>query len=142
MCAKAPRCLPAMTNKPDTWSGRVFEVLPHERHGSTAIAVNLPGNLAAGRTHARARGSRVVVVHDDTELVDELGALLRMHGHEVAAFPDPVAAWDALEAAEKTEVLVTWVEFPPGKPHGRANRMAPRWRSWLAPSGEKFACCL
>jgi DNA-binding NtrC family response regulator len=64
--------------------------------------------------------ARVVVVHDDTDLVEELAALLRKDGHDVATFPDPLAAWDALEAAARTEVLVTRVEFPPGRSHGVA----------------------
>jgi DNA-binding NtrC family response regulator len=59
--------------------------------------------------------ARVVVVHDDPDYVDELAALLRRDGHDVAAFPDPLASWDAVEAAKLTEVLVTRVDFPPGR---------------------------
>jgi DNA-binding NtrC family response regulator len=64
--------------------------------------------------------ARVVVVHDDTEFVDELSARLRTSGHDVATFPDPLAAWTALEAVARTEVLVTRVEFPPGRSNGLA----------------------
>jgi DNA-binding NtrC family response regulator len=62
--------------------------------------------------------ARVVVVHDDSQFVDELARRLRAENHEVATFPDPLAAWDALEAAQRTEVLVTRVQFPSGKSNG------------------------
>jgi DNA-binding NtrC family response regulator len=64
--------------------------------------------------------ARVVVVHDDPDFVDELATAVRSDGHDVATFADPLAAWDALEAAQRIEVLVTRVQFPPGKPHGFA----------------------
>ena len=64
--------------------------------------------------------ARIVVVHDDADYVQELADGLRAEGHEVATFPDPIAAWDALEAARKTEVLVTRLSFPPGRSNGGA----------------------
>jgi DNA-binding NtrC family response regulator len=64
--------------------------------------------------------ARVVVVHDEREFVDEVATALRSAGHEVATFPDPIAAWDALEAARQTEVLLTRVLFQPGKSNGVA----------------------
>jgi DNA-binding NtrC family response regulator len=64
--------------------------------------------------------ARIVVVYDDIKFSEELAAQLRAEGHDVAAFPDPLAAWDALEAAKLTEVLVTRVEFPPGRSNGVA----------------------
>jgi DNA-binding NtrC family response regulator len=64
--------------------------------------------------------ARIVVVYDETEFSEELAARLRTEGHDVATFPDPLAAWDALEAAKLTEVLVTRVEFPPGRSNGVA----------------------
>ena len=64
--------------------------------------------------------ARIVVVHDDTGLSEELAARLRTEGHGVATFPDPLAAWEALEAAARTEVLVAGVEFPPGRSNGVA----------------------
>jgi DNA-binding NtrC family response regulator len=70
--------------------------------------------------------ARIVVVHDDTKFVDELAEGLRAEGHEVATFPDPIAAWDALEAAQKSEVLVTRVSFPPGRSNGMALALMAR----------------
>jgi DNA-binding response OmpR family regulator len=64
--------------------------------------------------------ARVVVVHDEPEFVDELVAALNLAGYQVAVFPDPIAAWGALEAARLTEVLITCVQFPPGKSNGLA----------------------
>jgi DNA-binding NtrC family response regulator len=73
--------------------------------------------------------ARVVVVHNEPGFADELVAALNWAGYEVAVFPDPLAAWDALAAARLTEVLITRVQFPPGKSNGvalahmaRANR--------------------
>src|SRR5271170_3171663 len=72
--------------------------------------------------------ARVVVVHDDTELVEKLSSLLEQEGHDVATFPDPLAAWDALEAAARTEVLVTRVEFAPGRSNGVALASMARFK--------------
>jgi DNA-binding NtrC family response regulator len=64
--------------------------------------------------------ARVVVVQNDSEFVEDLAAQLRAKGYDVATFPYPLAAWGALEAAARTEVLVADVEFPPGKSNGVA----------------------
>ena len=49
-----------------------------------------------------------------------MATALRSTGHDVVTFPDPMAAWDAFEAARLTEVLVTCVEFEPGRSNGIA----------------------
>ena len=72
--------------------------------------------------------ARVVVVHDDPQIVDGLSALLSREGHDVAVFPDALAAWDALEAASRTEVLVTRVEFPAGRSNGVALASMARFK--------------
>jgi len=64
--------------------------------------------------------ARIVVVHDETDFLDEVATVLRSAGHEVATFTDPIAAWDAVEAGQKTEILVTRVRFPPGMSNGVA----------------------
>ncbi len=43
---------------------------------------------------------------------------LEAAGHDVKAFSDSMSAIDALEAAERTELLITRVAFPVGKPNG------------------------
>jgi DNA-binding NtrC family response regulator len=71
--------------------------------------------------------ARIVVVHDDHSFLDPLTAALRENGHEVAAFDDPLAAWDALESGRRVQVLVTRVQFAANKPHGVA--LATRTRA-------------
>jgi DNA-binding NtrC family response regulator len=72
--------------------------------------------------------ARIVVVHDDPAFVDEATAALRISGYDVAGFTDPMIALNALEAAEKVEVLVTRVRFAPGKPHGISLAMMARYK--------------
>lgn len=62
--------------------------------------------------------ARVVVVHDDPVFLGDTTTSLRLAGHEVAEYADPMAALDALLGVERIEVLVTRVQFAPGKPHG------------------------
>jgi DNA-binding NtrC family response regulator len=64
--------------------------------------------------------ARIVVVHDDQEFTDQLAVALRSAGHDVATFPDPLASWGALEAARLIEVLVTGMEYAPGRSNGLA----------------------
>jgi DNA-binding NtrC family response regulator len=64
--------------------------------------------------------ARIVVVHDDPEFAGRLVSALRSTGHDVAAFADPIAAWDVVEEPRPIEVLVTGVQFPPGRSNGVA----------------------
>ena len=64
--------------------------------------------------------ARIVVVHDDPEFVDQLQSALRRAGRDVAAFADLMDALAALDAAQRIEVLITRMQFPPGKPNGLA----------------------
>jgi DNA-binding NtrC family response regulator len=64
--------------------------------------------------------ARIVVIHDEPAFLDLLSAALMLAGHDVATFPDPLAAWHALEAARRVEVLVTGIQFGPGKSNGAA----------------------
>lgn len=71
----------------------------------------------------------IVVVHDDPAFLDDTVRALRGGGYDVAGFLQSMAALDALETAERVEVLVTRVTFPHGTPHGVAlARMARRRR--------------
>ena len=62
--------------------------------------------------------ARVVVVHDEPSFLDPLVTSLRAVGVDVAAFSDSSLAWDALQFSSNVEILVTRVQFMPGKPHG------------------------
>jgi two-component SAPR family response regulator len=64
--------------------------------------------------------AKIVIVHNEVAFSTPLATILDAAGHTVSAFADPITALDALEAAEKAEVLVTRVNFGPGKPHGVA----------------------
>jgi DNA-binding NtrC family response regulator len=64
--------------------------------------------------------ARIVVVHDQPEFLNELATGLRQAGHHTATFADPLAAWDALETARQIEVLITRVQYAPGRSNGLA----------------------
>jgi DNA-binding NtrC family response regulator len=68
----------------------------------------------------------VVVVHDEPKFSKQTVEALRLAGYEVAAFIDPMAALDALENAQRVEVLITRVRFPLGKPNGIALALMAR----------------
>jgi DNA-binding NtrC family response regulator len=64
--------------------------------------------------------AQIVIVHDQPDFAEEMAAALRLAGHEVAAFHDPMIALDALDAARKIEVLISRIGFAEGKPNGLA----------------------
>jgi DNA-binding NtrC family response regulator len=70
--------------------------------------------------------ARAVVVHDDPAFVKQLVSALRAAGHEVAAFADPREAWDHLSMPQRIEVLITGVEFSPGRSNGLALALKAR----------------
>ena len=74
---------------------------------------------------------RVVVVHDEPSFLDPLVTSLKAAGHDVAAFADPVLAWEALRIASEVEILVTRVQFGADKPHGVA---LARWARERCPA--------
>jgi DNA-binding NtrC family response regulator len=64
--------------------------------------------------------ARVVVVLDEPRFADKTASALRAQGHDALALADPMTALDLLEKAERLEVLITCLHFPPGKPNGIA----------------------
>jgi DNA-binding response OmpR family regulator len=69
--------------------------------------------------------ARVVVVLDEPGFADETASALRAQGHDAFALVDPMTALELLERAERLELLVTCLDFAPGKPNGIAlGRMA------------------
>jgi DNA-binding NtrC family response regulator len=62
----------------------------------------------------------IVVVHDDPQFVETAVAALTSAGHDVRTYTDTMAAMEALDAAQRLEILITRVAFPPGQPHGMA----------------------
>jgi hypothetical protein len=63
--------------------------------------------------------ARVVVVLGP-DLSEETAAALDKAGYEAAALADPMTALDALESAERVELLITRLDFGHGKPNGTA----------------------
>jgi hypothetical protein len=57
----------------------------------------------------------VVVVHDDYETRGLAADTLRAAGYEVAAFDSPMRVLDAMDSPTRIRVLVTRVDFGPGK---------------------------
>lgn len=57
----------------------------------------------------------IVVVHDYPEQLDQMVSALKNAGHDVAAFRDPL---QAIASLHQGKVLITRIEFGPGKPHG------------------------
>jgi hypothetical protein len=62
--------------------------------------------------------ARVVVVHDEPSFLEPLVTSLTAVGVDVAGFADSLLAWDALQFSGGVEILVTRVQFQPGRPHG------------------------
>jgi hypothetical protein len=69
--------------------------------------------------------ARAVVVLNELEIAEKAASALRAQGQDALALVDPMTALEALEGAERIEVLVTCLNFAPGKPNGIAlGRMA------------------
>jgi DNA-binding NtrC family response regulator len=64
--------------------------------------------------------ARIVLVHDDEAFATAATIALRNAGHDVATFTDSTLALDALLSPKSVEVLVTRMQFAPGKPAGVA----------------------
>jgi DNA-binding NtrC family response regulator len=62
--------------------------------------------------------ARVVVVHDDATFLNDTVSALQGAGYDVAGFPQSMAAIEALQAAQRVEILITRVRFPEGTPRG------------------------
>jgi len=58
------------------------------------------------------------LVHDDPAFCGRARDLLERAGCEVAIFPDPMVAINAIEASEPFDTLITRVRFSPGQPTG------------------------
>jgi DNA-binding NtrC family response regulator len=65
-------------------------------------------------------GTGIIVVHDDPAFVDQVAAGLRTAGHDVTTFSDPLVAWDTMHTGRHFDVLITRIEFQPGRSNGVA----------------------
>lgn len=62
----------------------------------------------------------VLVVHSEADALDMMVSAIRTAGYDVAGFSDPLAALDAIEGDSRVRVLVTQIDFGPGKLNGVA----------------------
>jgi DNA-binding NtrC family response regulator len=62
--------------------------------------------------------SRIVVVHDDTEFLEQTSIALDRSGYGVTSFTDPTAAFVFLMTQDHIEMLLTRVHFGPRKRNG------------------------
>ena len=72
--------------------------------------------------------AQVVLVHDGEAFSADLGRALVDSGYQVIAFPDPLSALEALETAERMELLITRIDFPEGRSNGQALALIARTR--------------
>jgi len=79
--------------------------------------------------------AQIVIVHDDESFLLAATDALKEAGYEVAPFDDPMVALDVLAEARAVQLLVTRVEFAPGKPHGIA------LAAWLDSNYPASRCC-
>ncbi|MGA3004908.1 MAG: hypothetical protein ABSE20_24635 [Acetobacteraceae bacterium] len=70
--------------------------------------------------------AQIVLVHDDEAFTDLASRALMESGYEVMVFPDPLVALNALETAERVELLITRVAFPAGRSNGAALALMAR----------------
>jgi DNA-binding NtrC family response regulator len=76
--------------------------------------------------------ARVVIVNDDPDDLAQAADGLRRAGYDVATFQDPLAALDALSAGTTAELLITMLQFGPGKPHGVSLALMAKHRQYIA----------
>jgi DNA-binding NtrC family response regulator len=79
-----------------------------------------PRSLSLVRAESSAMPAQIILVHDDAVFAEPVSCALRENGYEVMVFPDPLAAVSALETAERMDLVITRVEFPPGRSNGVA----------------------
>ena len=62
----------------------------------------------------------VVVVHNESDARELAVVALQAAGHEVADFADPMEALNAVRASGRARVLITRIDFGPGRLNGVA----------------------
>jgi DNA-binding NtrC family response regulator len=72
--------------------------------------------------------ARIVVVLDDPGIADQIAAAFADAAYDAMAFANPMTALDALEKAERTDLLITSPNFAPGQPNGVALARMTRLR--------------
>jgi DNA-binding NtrC family response regulator len=64
--------------------------------------------------------ANVIIVHDDPIFITAVAVELRLAGHHVVTFGDPLEALPVLETEQSFDVLITRMRFAPGRSNGIA----------------------
>ncbi|MEJ0015694.1 MAG: hypothetical protein WDN25_03860 [Acetobacteraceae bacterium] len=72
--------------------------------------------------------ARTVIVLDDRACAEAAASALQVIGIEAAYIHDPMAALDALDGAQRIEVLATSIDHGRGKPNGIALALMARMK--------------
>jgi DNA-binding NtrC family response regulator len=62
----------------------------------------------------------VIVVHNEADARELAVIALQAAGHEVADFADPMQALNAVRASGRARILITRIDFGPGRLNGVA----------------------
>ena len=62
----------------------------------------------------------VIVVHNESDTCELAVVALQAAGHEVADFADPMQALNAVRASSHARILITRIDFGPGRLNGVA----------------------
>lgn len=68
--------------------------------------------------HRGAMSARIVMIHGDPEVINQVVPVITRAGYDVAAFTNSTEAWDVLKSSQPLDLVITQVSFPPGMPHG------------------------
>ncbi len=80
--------------------------------------------MKLARRHEETTGGHmpasVLIVHREPDALEMLLQAVRKAGHDAAAFSDPLSALSAIEVDSRVRVLITRLDFGPGKLNGLA----------------------
>lgn len=62
--------------------------------------------------------AQIVIALDDVVLADNVADVLMERGYDAAAFPDSMTALEALETAQRADLLIACMDCGDGKPNG------------------------
>ena len=72
--------------------------------------------------------ARIVIVGSNPSLTEQARQAFTGAGHDVAVFTNPLKGLDALERANRIELLITDIDFGPGRLNGAALARMARFK--------------
>jgi len=94
--------------------------------GTPGISPDIPAFVAIASSESfriskdASMPATIVIVHDNKRIRSAALLAIRAAGHDVTAFDDPMTALNAVEKDSKVRVLVTRIDFGPGRLNGVA----------------------